>query len=172
MSSAEREELARRYLDALEHCYVAYRYFASSVPSQAQFANGREVVVGEFHFRKSANAMSMDVELGWAFFTRLEAILEAFISRLGIRLRRDYGLLDYLVERGVDIPDDFAEGLRCYREIRNTLHHGDGDASLLRRQPQFLSLEPGCEPHLMPQHVHRFHQLFTWLGHELPLITD
>jgi hypothetical protein len=46
------------------------------------------------------------------------------------------------------------------REIRNILHHGDGDASLLRNRPELVVTKAGHEPHLDVEHIERFVDLF------------
>ncbi len=160
-------KLKRDYLNCLEHAIVAYKYCEQAIPTDAMFVAGQPVIVGRFEFRKPENATSMRIELGWAFFVRLEATLEAYVSRLGLKLRHDYSISEHLVKSGREIPERFAGGLRGYRELRNTLHHGDGDATLLNRLPQFLDVPAGCEPQLFREHIEKFNELFRWLGEEL-----
>lgn len=158
----------RQYLNNLDHAHVAYRYLYSTISTENQFANDKEVIIGNFHFRKTSDAESIRIELGWAFFTRLEAILEVFTKKLNIKLSKKMSLLDYLKKHNVVTPNDFIKGLEVYREIRNTLHHGDGDVSLLKNKAKHLKGSPGKEIHLLPDHIKNFHELFQWLGDVLP----
>jgi hypothetical protein len=157
--------LKMQYLNNLEHAHVAYRYLYSQIPKDNQFANGKEVVIGNFQFRKVGDAESMQIELGWAFFTRLEAVLEAFTIKLGIKEKgKSLDILDYLKRHNVTIPSDFDRGLKEYREIRNTLHHGDGDVSLLNKPAKYIKIPDGEEIHLTPDHIKNFYELLKWLG--------
>ncbi len=153
------------FLNALEHAYRAYSYLNDSIPAEQLFVNRREVTVGRFVFQKPEHAESMRVELGWAFFTRFEASLEAFTTRLGIKLK--CSMVEYLREKGRQIPERYVDGLQLYRELRNTLHHGDGDPSLLNNEPKHLRIGESREPHLFEQEVRDFYELFRWLADEL-----
>ena len=116
MNKVEKGNLHRNYINCLQHTIIAFRYLTSAIPEDAMFVGDRQVAVGRFVFRKQADALSMRVELGWAFFVRLEAALEAFISQLGIGLSRNNSLIDHLVQHGVAFTKDQAEGLQIYRE--------------------------------------------------------
>ncbi len=168
MSDEMSMEIAGSCLNTLEHAVVAYRYSCHAIPNDQCFVNGRTCQVGGFVFQNEGQARSMKVELGWAFFLRLEANLEAFVARLGLPVKGPYGILDHLVTSGVEITDDYRNGLREYRELRNILHHVDGDPSLLRKAPEFVLISQQHEPHLLERHIERFYELFRWLGGVLP----
>jgi hypothetical protein len=72
--------------------------------------------------------------------------------------------------KGIEVPSHFAEGLAALRELRNVLHHGDGDPSLLRRPPQHLKVEEGSEPHPMANHIENYYRLLVWVGKQLSMI--
>ena len=170
MKEEDQRRLRDDFQNRLQHAIMAYRYFDSAIPEEAMFVNGKEVKVGNILFRKAVDAFSMRIALGWAFFVRLEAILEAFVMGVGIKLSQEYSLFDYLVTHHIEFTEDQANGLRLCRELRNTLHHGDGDPSLPRSKPSFLHVDPGNEPQLLKEHIERFYALFTWLGEVLPRI--
>lgn len=104
----------------------------------------------------------MRVELGWAFFTRMEACLETLASHM--KIPSGSGILRHLEARRCDFSDHEQVGLKLYREIRNTLHHGDGDTSYLRTPPKVLRIEPEREPHLLEEHMESYYRLFKKVG--------
>jgi len=94
----------------------------------------------------------MLIELGWAFYCRYEACLEAFISEHKIGLTKKYTLEDWMDDNGANIPVDYTVSLIEYRRIRNDLHHRDGQNS------------DGPEIHLLPEHMENFYSLFIWIA--------
>lgn len=143
------------YLMALEYAWTAYFFYYNCI-SNPLIRNQ----VSDVRFEKNSQIDSMIIELGWAFFVRMEAPLEVLIKKLDAKKVND--LL------GVDkFNSDERNGLDLYREIRNTLHHGDGDPALLRKQPCHLRVEWGKEPHLMYEHMKNFYELFKKIGLKL-----
>lgn len=63
--------------------------------------------------------------------------------------------------------DNEQEGLCIYREIRNTLHHGAGDPTLIRNKPEHLKVEKGMGPQVLYEHMCNFYELFKKIGMEL-----
>ena len=49
------------------------------------------------------------IELGWAFFGRYEACLDAFLKQQGVKLSSQLPLLRWLEEQAVNIPEDYSE---------------------------------------------------------------
>lgn len=153
------------FLNALEHIIVAYVYCESCIPADELFANGQTVKVGATLFSRQDQAFSMRVELGWAFFTRMEACLESLIHDLKIPISKKMSLLDYLKERGCPLSPKQEEGLKVYREIRNTLHHADGQPSKLKRtKPVHLTISEGNEVHVLRDQIRLFYELFKYVG--------
>ncbi len=148
---------ARRTFDqAVDHIQAAYRFFVACLPRQERFTQGRPVRIGRFEFQELSQAESMEVELGWAFFTRLEGAYEALTLRLGLTPKTAG---DKLRDSG-KFTEAELEGLVVARELRNILHHGDGDASLLKNQPTKVAQEQGREPQLRQEHMDQFVKLF------------
>ncbi len=150
----------------LDHIYITYRHLIQFIPSEKDFgADAPPLDVGRTKFENYNQARSMLVEMGWAFFTRMEACLEAFLHKNKIHLTQKKELLDYLEkDLNISLNNDQKNGLRRYRELRNCLHHGDGDASLLNRKPQFLDKTGNTEPHLFENHVRNYYELFSNVG--------
>ncbi|MHC5544481.1 hypothetical protein ACYOEI_40140, partial [Singulisphaera rosea] len=86
MTSADSQS---RLETAVAHAMAAYQYAVSCLPTEPMFMHGRSVQIGEFEFRRYAQARSMLLELGWAFFVRIEAALEAHAGRIGFRRPSD-----------------------------------------------------------------------------------
>ena len=160
-------DIQNEYLHNLEYTYTTYLYFLESIPTPQLFIGKGKLTVGKFTFREESEASSIRIELGWAFYCRFEAVLEVFITQLNIKPYPSY-IQDRLNKSGVKISADHVNCLNLYREIRNTLHHGDGDASLLREPPQYLKYEEGCELHLLPDHIKKYYDFLKWLGRVLP----
>jgi len=160
--------IRKDYLQSVAHAFVAYQYFANSIPQDHLFCNEREVQVGRFMFKNKNDAHSMYVELGWAFFPRFVAAFEVFAERLrqkGANLPRDISsIIKCLEEDGHPIPDEIRDGLCIYRELRNTILHGDGDPAFLRKKPRYLNTSSDSEPHIYEHHIRKFYNLFVWLG--------
>ena len=147
----------------LAHIYAAYRYFASCIPQDELFVNEKAVCVGKTLFEKRSQALSMRVELGWAFFTRMVACLETLAHELKIT-SGGTGILEYLEKNGCILSDHEKKALSVYREIRNTLHHGDGNSEYLSKRPSILVVDSGKEPHLFEEQMSMFYELFKKVG--------
>ncbi|HVV48883.1 MAG TPA: hypothetical protein VHO06_04430 [Polyangia bacterium] len=154
---------AKRDFDqSIEHVIASYRFFLQAIPTEAMFASG-SVHVGQFSFSRYSQAEAMVVELGWAFFIRLEGCLEALVHRLGIK--------------GADVPGkitaagelsaDELRGYQAARDLRNIYHHGDGDWTLLSKVPTEVRPAADSEPHLLPEHLERFYALFKKIAQSL-----
>lgn len=150
-------EAKRQFDEAVDHIYVAFRFFLACVPGEGQFHEGHPLRIGRFEFRSPKQAKSIQVELAWAFFTRLEGAYEALTIRLGLSPKT---ASDRLLASG-SFDQEEIDGLAIAREIRNILHHGDGDANLLKNQPKLVISEPGHEPQLSEENIKRFVALFT-----------
>lgn len=149
---------AKREFDkSMEHVITAYRFFSSALPNEALFAAGRPVRIGKFEFQRFSQAQAMNVELGWAFFTRCEGCLEA----LTLRLEKKFKDVSDIIQKSGEFTDEELQGWRTARELRNIFHHGDGDWTLLRNRPSTVLPREGHEPHLFPKHIERFHALFN-----------
>lgn len=142
--------------DLLDHSRAAYLYACKSLPNQVSLPSDG-IIQNGFKFEKESEVRSMLIELGWAFFCRYEAVLEKYIKEKGIKLSKNKSLIDWLSEKNVSIPSEYAEGLERYRTIRNILHHDDGDAASLDE-------EDHEEVHLLPGHMEKFYELFVWCG--------
>ncbi len=124
----------------LDHIYAAYRYCSACIPKEELFANGRSIRIGSTMFKRPIQALSMRVELGWAFFTRMDACLETLAHKLNIQ-SGGTGILEHLEKKGCPLSDHEKQGLSVYREIRNTLHHGDGNPGYLIKKPNHLKID-------------------------------
>lgn len=144
-----------QFKNRLAHAYVAYRYAVGAVPPESAFQNG-PIQVGTFLFRSAADATSMRVELGWAFFVRMDAVLEYFLEASGQRTSGT-ALFDAL-SKGGELSADELEGAKRYRDLRNALHHDDGQPDPTKRKT--LTVTPGNEPHLLPEHMAEWNALF------------
>jgi hypothetical protein len=133
----------------LDHSRAAYRFAVQSLPSKLPTS------INGFHFEKRSQVESMVIELGWAFFCRYEACLEAYLKSKDVKLSKTVSLLDWLQKQDFKISDDQSKGLSLYREIRNKLHHEDGAA---------LNGAEDEEIHLLPEHMEDFYNLFAWCG--------
>ena len=142
--------------NSMAHVIAAYRFFVQTVPDEALFAAGRPVRIGTFEFERSSQAEAMIVELGWAFFARCEGCLEALWNRLGKSLKE----VSKIIEDSGEFTPEELHAWRQARELRNIIHHGDGDATLLKNSPTIVVSREGHEPHLFPEHVEQFHSLF------------
>jgi hypothetical protein len=147
----------------LAHIYAAYRFCASCIPNDELFLNGQSVRVGKTLFEKKSQALSMRVELGWAFFTRMDACLETLAHELNIQ-SGGTRTLQYLEDNGCTLSDHEKQGLSVYREIRNALHHGDGNPEYLKNHPKTLIVNNGIEPHLFEEQMNMFYDLFKKVG--------
>lgn len=69
-------------------------------------------------------------------------------------------MADDATEESGEFTAEELSGWRQARELRNIIHHGDGDATLLKNRPASVDVKQHCEPHLFPEHVEQFHSLF------------
>jgi len=136
----------------LDHSRAAYLFAVRAIPSELPaYKYG-------FQFERTSQADSMTIELGWAFFCRYEACLEAYLKSRGVNLSKKVSLLDWLQSKGFEISASQAEGLSLYRKLRNKLHHEDG-ATLNGAEDE--------EIHLLPNHMENFYNLFVWCGEKV-----
>ena len=149
MADDEYPELSK-FRNSLQHSYAAYRFFLSSLPHSDQFRHDSAIRVGKFEFRSLANKTSMEVELGWAFFSRLYANFEAFLLRVAPKPKKPKEAIAWLSKSGLLTEDDI-RGVEVARELRNTFLHGDGDTTLLHHAPEFVQTTNGQEPHVYPE---------------------
>jgi hypothetical protein len=133
----------------LDHSRAAYLFAVRSIPSKLPIS------IYGFHFEKPSQINSMLIELGWAFFCRYEACLEAYLKSRGVKLSRKVSLLEWFEQNNFVLSDFQKNGLFLYRKIRNKLHHEDGAA---------LDGERDHEIHLLPEHMENFYNLFVWCG--------
>lgn len=138
----------------LQHSRSAYLFSINSLPKKSQFP----VRLNGFEFKSESQIKSMEIELGWSFFCRYEACLENHIKSKNIKLSKKLNLKKWLTEKGVEIPDNYVQGLDLYRQIRNHLHHEDGAS---------IEKEADTEIHLFPEHMENFFQLFVWCGEQI-----
>jgi len=157
-------EQLRRFLNDLSHIWVAYAFFEEQIHRGVALPHR----VGSIEFPQEAHIRSVEIELGWAFFARLEACLETHLHRIGVDARGNEGLLNALERRGIAIPDHYRAGLEAYRAIRNALHHGDGDPHVIRNPgPLAVGIDRGNEVHLLRDQVEAFYCLFCWAAEQL-----
>lgn len=135
----------------MEHSRAAYRFAMASLPDPNDLQAG-EIDARGFRFTKSSQIKSMAIELGWAFFCRYEACLEAFIKEQGLGLTKQKTLEAWMVEKEIKIPEHLKGGLQEYRRVRNWLHHRDGQN------------DNGTEIHLFIEHMEQFYELFVWIA--------
>ncbi|MCB1212525.1 MAG: hypothetical protein KDK97_24585 [Verrucomicrobiales bacterium] len=100
----------------------------------------------------------MTIELGWAFFCRYEACFESFLKKNKVQLTKNCSLHDWLLSKGIDIPIELEPGLKCYRKIRNQLHHEDGGS---------FEGDSETEIHIMPDQMEDFYRMFVWCGAQI-----
>ncbi len=141
----------------LVHSKAAYLFALHAIPSKkTAFPCDRH----GFRFEKPSQIQSMIIELGWAFFCRYEASLEAYLKDKGVFLSKKLSLADWLKKQDIEIPSPYEAGLSCYRQIRNQLHHKDGAA---------LNGMEDKEIHLLPDIMEKFYELFVWLGEQIEI---
>ena len=143
----------------LEHSRVAYIFALRSLPDPGRLQNGT-IEANGFTFTKPSQIQSMVIELGWAFYCRYEACLEAFIKEQGVQLTKKKTLEDWMDEIGVVVPDGYKDGFRVYRKVRGWLHHRD------------CQNEDGTEIHLYPEHMDQFYNLFVWIASAVAASND
>ena len=146
------------FKNRLAHAYVAYRYFAQSLPPQAALNVGT-VRVGQFEFSKSSQLESMIGRARLAFFVRFDAVLEAFLETCSVTTGGQK--LFERMEATKKFTEHELEGLRQYRDLRNSLHHDDGQPTAKRK---FLSVSEGREPQFDVAHMGAWQELFLKIG--------
>lgn len=144
---------------ALNWAFAVYRYCIAQLPDEAAFSEGM-VRVGQFEFQRFSQVEGYIIELGWAFFVRMEAALEAHANRLGIEGK----YIPNIVSDASCLTKSEKEAYTVARELRNILHHGDGDPSLLKNVPLKVEVIEAHEPHLLPSHIENFSVLFEKVG--------
>ena len=135
----------------LEHLRASYIFALRSLPDPERLQNGN-IEANGFTFTKPFQIQSKRIELGWAFYYRYKACLEAFIKQQGVQLTRKKTLEAWMNENGIDVPDGYKDGFKQYRKVRSLLHHRDGQN------------EDGTEVHLHPDHMDQFYHLFVWIA--------
>ena len=145
---------AKREFDrSIGNVIIAYRFFSRTLPPEALFESGAPIRLNGTEFERYEQALALLVEAGWAFFCRMDACLEALISRLDVTPST---LLDQLRVSG-EFSEEDLNALRTARELRNIYHHGDGDWQLLKNSPRSVRTAPDRQPHLYPEHGEKFH---------------
>ena len=140
----------------IEYTIGSYKYFISSLSN----IECRKLI-GTHLFKNEVQVLNYEIELSWAFFTRMEAVLETFIHQIDVDKKSKKGVKNLIGEEGLkNFNKNEIEGLRLYRVIRNTLHHGDGNPNIIRNNSG-LTVEDGCEIQLTRVHIHNFYKLFT-----------
>lgn len=160
----EKLEIINNYLMGLEHAWRAYSFFYQCI-----YDKEIREKVKNIHFENDSQIQSMIIELGWSFFVNMEASLEVLIHKFKYK-----NIKDLLEEEKIkdEFNDDDKNGLNVYREIRNTLHHGAGDPTLLKynlkyNKPNHLKTSQGNEVQLLYEHIHNFYELFKKIGEKL-----
>lgn len=141
----------------LDHSRAAYQFALRSLPNPNNLEDG-EIQLNGFTFKNESHINSMRIELGWAFFCRYEGCFEYHLKQNNIKLSKKLSLLDWFKNNNIVIPDEFVAGLKCYRTIRNKLHHEDGTS---------FDGTADEEIHLLPEHMENFHNLFIWCGEKI-----
>lgn len=153
---------AERFVNDIDHIWVAYSFFEQAIPDVTE--DNLPLRCGQLEFRHTSQIESVRVELGWAFFTRLEACLESLLHRVNIELTKKKSLLAVCKSYGLILSDHEERGLRSYRELRNVLHHADGNPATYDRELCEIVAIDGQEPHLYKTEVKGFYDLFKKVG--------
>ena len=143
----------------LGHARAAYRYFAASLPPEAAFNVGA-VRVGDFECAKKSQRESMLIELGWAFFVRFDAVLEVFLIECSVQVGGQK-LFEWAKASG-KFSEHELRGIEQYRDLRNTLHHDDGQPDPNRRKT--LDVSEQHEPQFLEGHMEDWANLFLKIG--------
>lgn len=139
----------------LQYAYNCYRFFLETLHNES----ARNAVTG-FHFQNQQQIENYEIELSWAFFCRMEAVLEHFIHEIDTENLVCRGIENLLgQERMKAFNDQEKKGLQLYREIRNVLHHGDGSPASVRNISH-LQIEIGEEVQLRATQIANFGRLF------------
>ena len=94
----------------LAHSRAAYKFALAAVPTKNTTL---PCVRYGFRFEALSQIQSMLIELGWAFFCRYEACLEAYLKSSGVQLSKRVSLADWLKSQGIVVPSDYEAGLSC-----------------------------------------------------------
>lgn len=154
------DEAKREFDRSMSNIIITYRFFSRALPPEAIFKEGRPITLNGTEFERYEQALAMLVELGWALFCRMDASVEALIQRIAVQPKSILATLESCPEI---TPEDI-QTYRTARELRNIIHHGDGDAGLLNRPATLVRVAQDKQPHLYPEHVERFHRVFSKAG--------
>ena len=133
---------------AINYLEESYAFFSESIHSvdrstrSHRFSNSTI----DFDIKRLDGYM---IELGHAFFVRLEGAIEAAVHRSEIR---GTDLVPYLKESG-EWSDFEVAGLESMRSLRNILHHADGDPDSYQRKTPGYVHETGKRPQFFPEHM-------------------
>lgn len=153
------EESSSELKAALNYALAVYKFCIAQLPEEVAFSGG-SVRVGRFEFQSLSQRQGYEIELGWAFFVRMEAALEAHVNRLGI----DGKNVPEIVSKSADLSPVEKTGYATARNLRNILHHGDGDPRLLKAKPREVKVTQGNEPHIFHRQIESFCTLFESVG--------
>ncbi len=147
----------------LKYTIDSYLFFAATL-------NNPEcrTLVTTHHFKNNKEINAYEIELSWAFFTRMESVLEFLITQIYNKNPNQKKCIEDLfgVEGMKNFDEIEIEGLKIYRVIRNTLHHEDGNPNLINNN-KGLKVEDGNEIQLKKDHLINFYNLFMKVVDEL-----
>ena len=157
------EAMNDRFLNNLEHAYLAYRCSASWCIE----ASRSKLPFDLFGLKitKSTQFDSILIELGWAFTPRFYAILESFHIAIGYDKFEPFKK-EYLIKKFT--PEDVI-GFEVLTKLRNIIMHGDGDEQAVRPTNR-LNLPKDNEPHLLPKAMEQFYDLLKRLFSSADLV--
>lgn len=153
------DDLEEQFRNALGFSDHVYSLMCSLLPSQDELSFG-EIKISGYPFQDEHQLNAHKNELGWAFFCRIEATLEAFLERLQCDKKKAIDLLNKSSEVSQDEKDLFKAAL----ELRNVLLHGDGDQRLLRKSLQHLRITDDTEPQITFTDMKCYAELFIKVG--------
>lgn len=134
--------------------WQVYCFYLSHLPNGTAFSGGGKIRCGSVEFENQTHLEGYKVELGWAFFVRIEAVLEAHINRLNIK-----NVLN-VIKNCPSLSQVDKNQYAAARELRNILHDGDGDHHLLRKPPERFNTSEVHEPSVLPEDMHAYAELF------------
>lgn len=148
-------KIAQESRQNLLYAINCYRFFWEALHSETA-----RKAVGTFKFENQQQIDNYEIELSWAFFCRIEAVLENFIHEIDAENKVRGGIENLIgADRMQNFSEDEKNGLRFYREIRNVLHHGDGSPDSVRNI-KYLEISKGNEVHLQAEQIDNFGRLF------------
>jgi hypothetical protein len=153
------EDAREKLHGAISFSITVYSFCYGQIPSNDALEEG-VVEVGHVPFQNTYHAGAYANELGWAFFVRIEAALDALANRLGINKRQLFAIVQNANELNENEKQEFYAAL----ELRNILHHGDGDHQLLRNDVQFYAAVDGEEPRINAEYLYKCVDLFLKVG--------